>query len=59
MEQFKEIFNENGPPGSNRKEILLDFCLKAIVESAEFFMNNTLNELNLQRTLADEHMKKL
>jgi len=54
IEQFKAIFDESGPPGSNRKEIMLDFCQKAVMESAEFFLGNVSNELNLQKTLAEE-----
>jgi Na+/phosphate symporter len=59
IEQFKQIFEENGPPGSNRKEILLEFCLKACMESSEFFLANATNEINLQRTLAEETVRKL
>lgn len=59
IEQFKQIFDENGPPGTNRKEILLDFCIKAVMESAEFFIGNVSNELQLQSTLAQEALRKL
>ena len=59
IEQFKQIFEESGPPGSARKEILLDFCIKAVMESAEFFMANVGNELNLQRAMAEETIRKL
>ena len=59
IEQFKQIFDENGPPGTNRKEILLDFCIKAVMESAEFFIGNVSNEANLQSTLAGEAIRKL
>jgi hypothetical protein len=59
IEQFKQIFDENGPPGTQRKEILLDFCLKAVMESAEFFIGNVSNEMTLQATMAQEAVKKL
>jgi hypothetical protein len=59
MEQFKAIFEESGPPGANRKSILLDFCLKAVMESAEFFLGHVKNEINMQRTLAEETIRKL
>jgi DNA-binding protein H-NS len=59
MEQFKQSFDENGPPGTNRKEILLDFCVKAVMESAEFFIGNVSNEMQLQSTLAQEAIRKL
>ena len=56
---FKNMFDEAGPPGSNRKEICTDFCFKAVMEAAEFFLGNTLNEMNLHKTLAEENIKKL
>jgi len=59
MEQFKSIFEVDGPPGTQRKEILLDFCLKAVMESAEFFIGNVSNEMQLQTQLAQETLKKL
>ena len=57
--QFQQIFLESGPPGTSRKEILLDFCLKAVQDSAEYFMASFNNELNLQRSLAEETIRKL
>ena len=59
IEQFKQIFDESGPPGSARREIMLDFCVKAVMESAEYFLGNVGNELNLQRALAEESIRKL
>ena len=56
---FKNMFEEAGPPGANRKEIATDFCFKAVMEAAEFFLGNTLNELNLHKTLSEENIKKL
>ena len=56
---FRNMFDEAGPPGANRKEIATDFCLKAVMEAAEFFLGNTMNELNLVKTLSDENIKKL
>jgi len=47
IEQFKQIFEESGPPGSQRREIMLEFCVKAVMESAEFFIGNVANEMNL------------
>jgi hypothetical protein len=59
IEQFKQIFLENGPPGPNRKEILLEFCLKAVMESSEFFIGNIHNEMNLQNQIMSDTVKKL
>ena len=58
IEQIKHIFEDSGPPGSARKEIMLDFCIKAIMEAAEFFIQNTANEAHLQATLAEEQIRK-
>ena len=38
---------------------MLEFCVKEVMDSAEFFMGNIHNELNLQRALAEETVKKL
>ena len=38
---------------------MLDFCIKAVMESAEFFLGNYSNEMNLQRALAEETVRKL
>jgi len=59
LEIFKQNFDESGPPGTHRKEILLEFCCKAIAESAEFFMQNVNNEFHLQKSMAEESIRKL
>lgn len=59
IEQFKQIFDESGPPGTNRKENLLDFCMKAIMESSEFFLGNLHNEMNLQKAIMEDTVRKL
>lgn len=59
IEQFKQIFDENGPPGTHRREILLDFCMRAIQESSEFFLANITNEMNLQRSIMEDTVRKL
>jgi len=53
------MFYDAGPPGANRKEILLDFCLKAVMETSDFFIGNVANEMNLQRQLAEDAVRKL
>lgn len=58
IEQFKNIYEESGPPGPLRKEILLDFCMKAIVESAEFFITSFQNEVNLAKHIMEEQVMK-
>lgn len=58
MEQFKQIYEESGPPGPLRKEISLDFCMKAIIESAEFFITSFSNEMNLSKQIMEEQVHK-
>jgi len=58
MERFQQIFDECGPPGSQRREIMLNFCVSRVMESAEFFIGNVANEMNLQKTMAEEAVKK-
>ena len=53
------IFEDSGPPGPHRKEIMLEYCMKAIMESAEFFISHISNELNLQKTISEDTTKKL
>ena len=38
---------------------MAEFCLKAIAEASEFFFRNISNELYLQRSIAEETLKKL
>ena len=57
--QFKQLVEEEGPPGSKRSEIIVDFCMKAVMEAAEFFIGSTVNEINLTRALAEESQRKL
>lgn len=59
IEQFKAIFEESGPPGESRKQILLDFCLRSVMEAAEFFLQSVRNDINMQRSLAEETIRKL
>ena len=59
IEQLRQIYLDQGPPGPTRKEIMLEFLLKAITEASEFFMTNQYNEMNIQMKLAEEQTKKL
>ena len=38
---------------------MLDFCLKAVSEAAEFFLQSIRNDINMQRSLAEETIRKL
>ena len=53
------MFLENGPPGPHTHSILLEFCLKQMIEGCEYFLKTIENELNLQGKLNDEHVKNI
>lgn len=59
MKEFQQYYEENGPPGPNRRTILFEFCSKALAEASEFFFRNIHNELTLQKSIAEETTKKL
>jgi hypothetical protein len=39
--------------------VLYDFCNKSLAEASEFFFRNIINELNLQKHIAEEERTKL
>lgn len=40
LKEFQQFFEENGPPGPNRRTILFEFCSKALTEASDFFFRN-------------------
>lgn len=44
---FQAYCLEHGPPGPHRREIMAEFCQKALAEASEFFFRNIANELML------------
>lgn len=40
LKEFQHYFEENGPPGPNRRTILFEFCAKALAEASDFFFRN-------------------
>lgn len=61
IQRLQILYENNGPPGpaSLRKTILLEFCLKAVSESADWFLGTIRSELTMQRTIAEENKRKL
>ncbi len=53
------MFLNQGPPGPNRKTILLEFCLDAMGKASEFFIWQIKSELDLTSTLNKEAIIKL
>ena len=47
------------PPGPHRRLTLSEFCLKAMAEASEYLVRTVSNELQLQRTIAEEGLAKL
>ena len=47
------------PDGPHRRFTLSEFCVRALSEASEFLMRTISNELNLQKTIAEEGLSKL
>ena len=50
---------DNGPPGPHWKSIMLEFCLRALIDGCDFFLWTLSNELRLRETLNQETITKL
>ena len=59
IKAFQNHFEDNGPPGPQRKAIMLEFCLRALTEGCDYFIRTIQNELNLKDTLNAEKITKL
>ncbi len=59
LKAFQFYFLENGPPGPNRKVILLEYCQRVLDEVADMFYKKALGELDLQKTLTQDTVQKL
>ncbi len=59
VKAFQAHFEDNGPPGPNRKSIMLEFCLRALVEGCDYFIRTIQNELSLKDQLNNEKISKL
>jgi chromosome segregation ATPase len=59
LKGFQVYFLQNGPPGPNRKALMLEYCQKAQAEVASIFESKLVPEIELQSTLSRETMQKL
>lgn len=50
---------ENGPPGPNRRLLLLEFTQRAITEAADFFSKSIMNEFTLHQQINAEQQRNL
>ena len=54
IKKLQRFFKERGPEGPFREEILLEFCQKKIVDTADYFLKESLNDLeDLQENYAE------
>ena len=56
---FQQYFLENGPQGPNRRIIMLEYCQKALNETAGMFSRKLTSEMELQKTLMQDATQKL
>jgi len=59
LKAFQMFFIENGPPGPNRKALLLEYIQKVQKETADMFNKKLFSELELQKTLTQDTVQKL
>ena len=57
MKKLQRFFLERGPEGPFRTEILLDFCQKKIIDTADYFIKEFQNEVEFISTSSAERIK--
>ena len=59
MKKLQRFFLERGPEGPFRNKILLEFCQKKIVDTADYFIKESQNELDYVTSIHTEKIKSL
>ncbi|OMJ73597.1 hypothetical protein SteCoe_27672 [Stentor coeruleus] len=59
MKKLQRFFMERGPDGPFKNEILLEFCQKKIVDTADFFIKESQNEVEFLENTYGERVKNL
>lgn len=59
MKKLKRFFDERGPEGPFRNEILLEFFQKKIVDTADYFLKESQNEIELIEGKYTDSVKSL
>lgn len=59
IKKLQRFFKERGPEGPFREEILLEFCQKKIIDVADYFIKESLNEISYLEDTYDEKIKAL
>lgn len=59
IKKLQRFFKERGPEGPFREEILLEFCQKKILDTADYFLKESQSELSFQEDTFNEKQKLL
>ena len=59
VKNFEEFFIEHGPPGFNRRAILLEFLSAKKAAASEYFISTLSNEVMVSKMISEEYVAKL
>lgn len=59
IKKLQRFFKERGPEGPFREEILLEFCQKRILDTADYFLKESQSELSFLEDTYSEKLKML
>ena len=59
IKKLQRYFLERGPDGPYRNEILLDFCQKKLIDTADFFIKECQNEVDNVKNLTGDKIKMM
>ena len=59
IKKLQRFFKERGPEGPFKNEILLDFCQKKIVDTADYFIRESQSEIDYLESTYSEKVKSL
>eukprot|EP00357_Protocruzia_adherens_P021897 CAMPEP_0115015452 /NCGR_PEP_ID=MMETSP0216-20121206/26784_1 /TAXON_ID=223996 /ORGANISM="Protocruzia adherens, Strain Boccale" /LENGTH=1622 /DNA_ID=CAMNT_0002385589 /DNA_START=185 /DNA_END=5053 /DNA_ORIENTATION=+ len=59
LRSFQQFILEHGPLGPGRREIMLEFVKNALSDGALYFLNTVVSELDLQKQMSSETIRKL
>ena len=59
VKKLQRFFRERGPEGPFREEVLLEFCQKKILDTADYFLKESQGELNYLEDTFTEKIKLL
>jgi hypothetical protein len=59
IRSFTQYYLHHAPNGPKRELLLSNFLQRAVAEASEFFFRGLSSELDLQKQLAEEHIKRI